>query len=88
MSIKSNFRSKFQTSIGLVVNHLPFDRFENKKKSINSEFTMWKKKSLVNRIDLSIVLVPRCDFADKLVNKANKNVNVKTADLLPVFMEN
>lgn len=49
---------------------------------------MWKKKSLVNRIDLSIVLVPRCDFADKLVNKANKNVNVKTADLLPVFMEN
>lgn len=48
---------------------------------------MWKKKSLVNRITLAIVFVPRRDFADNLVNKANENVNVKTADLAPPYIE-
>lgn len=48
---------------------------------------MWKKKSLVNRITLAIVFVSRLDFADNLVNNANENINVKTADLAPLYIE-
>lgn len=60
------------------------NRFNRKKKnSINSDFTMWKKKSLVNRITLALCLFRIVTLADNLVNKTNKNVNVKTADLAP-----